>query len=86
MEVGVSLGGVVITLRAITFLCCVIRVNNKVVKNNLGRGPVSVARTMAENRPPAQLENPSRIPLTLHGQAFLGRRAVTKEKGTQERR
>ena len=85
MEVGVSLGGVVITLRVIKFLCCVIQVNYKVVNDNVGRGPVSVARTMAKNRPPAQLENPRRTPITLHGQAFLGRRAVTEGKGTQER-
>ena len=83
MEVGVGLGGVVITLRVVTSLCCVIRVNYNVVKDHVGRGPVSVARTMAKHRLPAQLGNPSRTPPTLHGQAFLGRRAVTKRKANK---
>ena len=43
-------------------------------------------RSMVEHQPPAQLGNPSRTPLTLHGQAFLGRQAVTERKGKQERR
>ena len=38
---------------------------------------------MTEYRPPAQLGNPSRTPPTLHGHAFLGRRAVTKRKGNK---
>ena len=85
MEAGVGLRGVVITLHVVTSLGCVIRVNYNVVKDNVGQGPVFVARTMAKHRSPAQLENPSWTPLTLHGQAFLGRRAVTERKGKQER-
>ena len=49
----------------------------------MGRGPVSVAQTKAEQRPPAQLGNPSRTPPTLHGHAFMGRRAITERKGNK---
>ena len=83
MEVGVGLGGVVITLRVVTSLCCIIRVNYNIVKYHVGRGPVSVARTKAEHRPPAQLGNPSQTPPNLHGHAFLGRRVVTERKGNK---
>ena len=78
MEVGVGLGGVVLTLLGVTSLCCVIRVNYNVVKNHVGRGSISVTRTMAEHRLPVQLGNPSPTPPTLYGPAFLGRRAVTE--------
>ena len=83
MEVRVGLGGVVITLLVVTSLCCVIWVNDNAVKGQVGRGPVSVAHTMAEHRPLAPLGNPSQTPPTLHGHAFMGRRAVTERKGNK---
>ena len=49
----------------------------------MGWGPVSVAWTMAELRLPPQLGNPSRTLLTLDGNGFLGRRAVTERKSNK---
>ena len=83
VEVGVGLEGVVTTLPVVTSLCCGVWVNYNAVKGHVGRGPVSVTRTMAEHRPPAQLGNPSRTPPTLHGHAFMGRRAITERKGNK---
>ena len=85
LKVGVGLGEVVITLRVVTPLCCVVWINYNVVKGHVGRGPVSVARTMAEHRPPAHLGNPTRTPLTLSGHAFMDRLAVTERKGNKRK-
>ena len=81
MEVGVGLEGVVTTLPVVTSLCCGIWVNYNAVKGHVSRDPVSVAWTIVEHRPPAQLGNSSRTPPTLHGHTFMGRQAVTERKG-----